>query len=178
MTSSTPDHAGPSAITHVGHVGLYTDDLPRMVDFFTRVLDFTVTDGSPEQGIVFLSTRPQLEHHMLALLPGRQVPDGTKLLQQLSFNVESLDDLLRYRDALLEYGTTLDLEVTHGNAIGIYFWDPEGNRLELYWKTGIDAPQPLVQHLDLTASTDDIMAQVREAVSGAVAGAPLQVPGR
>ena len=36
----------------------------------------------------------------------------------------------------------MEREITHGIAIAIYFLDPEGNRIEVYWATDKDIPQP------------------------------------
>ena len=35
-----------------------------------------------------------------------------------------------------ERGLRIDRTVTHGISCSIYFYDPEDNRLELYYKTG------------------------------------------
>jgi hypothetical protein len=34
--------------------------------------------------------------------------------------------------------------VNHGISLGLYVYDPEGNRLELYDKTGFKVPQPRI----------------------------------
>jgi catechol-2,3-dioxygenase len=50
--------------------------------------------------------------------------------------------------------------VSHGNAVGIYFQDPDGNRVEVYWQTGLDWPQPFDKPVDLTASDEEILANL------------------
>ena len=47
----------------------------------------------------------------------------------------------------------------HGNAIGIYFLDPEGNKLEVYWQTGLDFPQPFGKKISLRGSAQDVLAE-------------------
>jgi catechol-2,3-dioxygenase len=54
--------------------------------------------------------------------------------------------------------------VSHGNAIGVYFFDPEGNRCEVYWQTGLAARQPFVQHIDLDRDTEELLDDVRRSV--------------
>ncbi len=49
-----------------------------------------------------------------------------------------METLLRYFTVLTEYGAQLDRVPDHGNAIGIYLFDPENNKLEVYWQTGLD----------------------------------------
>ena len=62
-------------------------------------------------------------------------------------------------------GHTFDHIVTHGNAIGVYFPDPEGNRVEVYWNTGLQAHQPFSMPVNLEEGAEEIMRQVREAVA-------------
>jgi hypothetical protein len=66
---------------------------------------------------------------------------------------------------LREHRVRIDMVVTHGNAIGIYFYDPEGNRCELYWKTGLAARQPFLEAIDLDQPAEAILARVRDLVA-------------
>src|ERR1044071_4181835 len=50
------DTAHPIRIRKIGHVGLYCRDLAKMVDFYTRVLGFKVSDVN-EKGMTFLRRR-------------------------------------------------------------------------------------------------------------------------
>src|SRR5829696_1101507 len=122
-------------VTQLGHVGVYVHDLPMMRDFYTRVLGLTVTDEDPERGLTFFSSRPDAEHHEFVIMPGRTAPSDTKLVQQISWHVESVDDLLAFHRVLQEEGVTVQREITHGIALAIYFLDPEGNTIEVYWST-------------------------------------------
>lgn len=153
-----------SPITHLGHVGIFVNDLETMTHFYTEVLDFTITDGSLEEGLIFLSSRPDFEHHMLLLVPGR-TSRNEKWIQQISFAVDSLSAVLNYRARLADYGATIDSELSHGNAVGLYFYDPEGNRIEVYWKSGLDAPQPFIVPIDLTADEEQVLRQLAESIS-------------
>ena len=62
----------------MSHIGLYVHDLPRMEDFYTRVLGFTVTDRGKVRGadIVFTSWDPK-DHHQVAL--GERTAEGPRL---------------------------------------------------------------------------------------------------
>jgi catechol 2,3-dioxygenase-like lactoylglutathione lyase family enzyme len=53
------------------HMGIYVVDMARMVDFYTRVLGFCVTDRALIRGVnvTFLSRDPD-EHHQIVLVPG------------------------------------------------------------------------------------------------------------
>ena len=78
--------------------------------------------------------------------------------------------LVRERDGiaghvLREHGVTFDIVVSHGNAVGVYFRDPEENRLEIYWATGLQARQPYLERVDLAEAPDEIMRKIRQSVA-------------
>jgi catechol 2,3-dioxygenase-like lactoylglutathione lyase family enzyme len=152
-------------IARLGHVGLHCQDLPTMVAFYTEVLGLHITDRDDDIGLVFLSAQPDTEHHELLLTRGRDVAQGSKLLQQISFRCNNLEDVVGFYQRLRDRGVTFDHIVTHGNAIGVYFLDPEGNRIEVYWNTGLQARQPFSMPVDLEQGADEVMRTVREAVA-------------
>ena len=152
------------AITGLGHVGLHVNDLEAQAAFYNTIVGLTITDKDLERGMIFLSARPDEEHHELLLCGGRSAPPGTLMLQQVSFHCSSLDDMMTYDRRFRENGVNVDMVVTHGNAIGIYFFDPEGNRCEVYWKTGLEARQPFLVDLDLSQPREAILTRVRELV--------------
>jgi catechol 2,3-dioxygenase-like lactoylglutathione lyase family enzyme len=145
------------------HVGLYVRDLARMEDFYTRVLEFTVTDRGQLPGpqgpmdLVFLSRDPD-EHHQIVLITGRPAEPGFNVINQLSLKADCLATLKLMWRRMQAEGRPDIAPVTHGNALSIYVPDPEGNRLELY----IDLPwyvtQPMRVPVDLTPSDEEIMA--------------------
>ena len=45
---------------------------------------------------------------------------------------------------------------SHGNAVGLYFYDPEDNVCEVYWTTPWKARQPYGVAVDLTKDIDEI----------------------
>ena len=47
--------------------------------------------------------------------------------------------------------------MTHWISCSIYFFDPEDNRVELYYKTGYDVKQPFGEPIDLEEPTDKIL---------------------
>ena len=90
-----------------------------------------------------------------------------RLVQQISFRCPSLEDVLEYYQRFVAEGVPIQMSITHGNAVGLYFEDPDGNIAEVYWPTGIQAPQPFLEHLDFTQTPDELMKQVRELVDAA-----------
>ena len=151
-------------IAKLGHVGIHCNDLQATKAFYRDVLGLTVTDEDAEVGMVFLSSQPDEEHHELILVGGRDAPPGALMLQQISFRCNTLADVIEYYERFNAQNVVFDMVVTHGNAVGIYFYDPEGNRCEVYWPTGLTARQPFLDALDLTLPPEAIMARVRDLV--------------
>ena len=149
----------------LGHVGIYAHDIMKMRDFYTRVIGLEVADEDLEgRGMCFLSSDPISEHHEFVLMKGRQSDDETQVIQQISFKVPSIQDLREYKAALDGEGMKIDRIVSHGNAFGMYFFDPEGNRIELYCKTGFPVPQPHGDPIDLEASNEELIGIARAAI--------------
>ena len=146
-------------VDRLGHVGLYVRDIEQMRDFYREVLGLQVADEDLEFGICFMSTRPEEEHHELALQRGRTSDNETLMVQQVAWQVDSVDQLKAFHQLFKERSVPVQYEVTHGNALSIYFWDPEGNRNEVYFKTGVAAPQPFRKTIDLDQSVEEILQQ-------------------
>ncbi len=154
-------------VSSLGHVGLFCNDLPAMRDFYTRVLGMSVTDENADRGMVFLSARPGEEHHELLLMGDRSGEEDAKIIQQISFHVDSLDDVRAFHVSLRAEGAPVDSVVSHGNTASVYFRDPEGNRLEVYYSLPVEWPQPFRTEIDLSQSDEDVLRQIHEATFGA-----------
>jgi catechol-2,3-dioxygenase len=141
-------------VTGLGHVGIYVRDPEPMIEFYSGFLGMSVTDRGPDDRIVFLSANPAIEHHEFAMVRSE---DHKTDPQQISFTVASLADLRTFYAEILDRGYPVDMVVNHGNAIGCYFRDPEGNVVEVYWHTGKDWPQPYGDPIDLSQSEDELL---------------------
>ena len=122
----------PIRVQKIGHVGLYCRDLPRMVEFYTRVLGFHVSDVN-EKGMTFL--RFGADHHSLVLAKAAEAPSGPTVLQQIAMEVADLDTLKRIRTYLLSQNAPKVSAIKHegpGNDYTFDFDDPEGNRLQFF----------------------------------------------
>jgi catechol-2,3-dioxygenase len=154
-------------IGSLGHVGIYANDLMKQGDFWTRVMGLKVADEDLEgRGMVFLSADPEREHHELVLMKGREASADSKLVQQISFIVPTIDDLREYHLRLQAEDVRIDRIVSHGIAFGMYFFDPEGNRVELYYRTGYKVPQPHGDPIDLEDSDEELLAAARALIPG------------
>jgi len=132
------------------HMGIYVADLARMEDFYTRVLGFAVTDRGElgELTIVFLSLDPR-EHHQIILATGRR-DAAFNPINQISFRLAELAGLKAMARRLQDEGAKDISPISHGNALSVYFRDPEGNRLEIFIDTPWYVRQPLRIPMDLS----------------------------
>jgi catechol 2,3-dioxygenase len=147
-------------VTGLGHVGIYVQDLPRMVAFYRDVMGMQVTKQNWRIGIVFLSADPEAVDHEIALMSGRPSADDPHLIQQISMRVATLDDLRVFQRRLRAEGLRIERVVNHASAIGCYFFDPEGNRTEVFWVTGRPCWVPTATPIDIERPDDAVMADV------------------
>lgn len=147
------------------HAGLYVHDLAIMEDFYRRVLGFTVTDRGELNNVpvylVFLSRDPS-EHHQIVLATGRPQTLAFNPINQLSFRLSDLPALRYFYAALQNERVSEIAPVTHGNAISLYFRDPEDNRIELFFDTPWYCQQPCREPIDLSLSDDAILARTEQ----------------
>lgn len=143
------------------HMGFFVRDIDRMARFYGDTLGFHVTDrgllGAAQ--LVFFSRHPG-EHHQVVLISGRPTEPHFNPINQISMRVADLATLRLLRDRVAaEPDVSELLAATHGNAISIYFRDPEGNRLELFLDTPWYCEQPLREPIDLDRPDEEVMAQ-------------------
>lgn len=147
--------------TGLGHVGIFADDFMKQRDFYSRVIGLQIADENLERGMCFMSSDPVSEHHEFVVMQGRQSAADTKTIQQISFKVPTIQDMRDYKARLEQENITIERIVSHGNAFGMYFFDPEGNRVELYYRTGFPVPQPHGDPIDLARSDEELIADAR-----------------
>jgi catechol-2,3-dioxygenase len=147
-------------VTRLGHVGIYVRDLERMVAFYRDLLGMQVTKQNWRAGVVFLSADPAAVDHEIALMRGRPSAEDPHLIQQISLGVDSLDDLRAFHRRLVAEGYRIDGVVNHASAIGCYFFDPEGNRTEVFWVTGRPCWVPTANPIDIHQPDEAVLAEV------------------
>lgn len=144
------------------HFGIYVTDLDRMVDFYTKVFGLTITDRGEgrtfRNELVFMSATEN-QHHQLVLASGRPKEATFSTVMQISFTVPGIQAMRDIRAKALEHGATQMRGLNHGNALSIYFADPEGNTVEVYIDTPFYVAQPHGDPLDLDKSDDEIMRE-------------------
>lgn len=153
---------------HLSHLGIFVRDIGLIERFYTGVFGLVATDRGVgktfRNELVFLTGDPQ-QHHQLVLSSGRSV-DGPSTVMQLSFMVDTLDDMRATRDKALAAGASSLIGLNHGNAWSIYFDDPEGNKVEVYLDTPFHVPQPCGEPLNLDQSDEALLAETRTLVEG------------
>lgn len=150
----------------LAHVGLSVWNMDLMIDFYSRVFDLQVTDRGPGNTfpfqLAFLSSNPE-HHHQVAFAQNR--PEGAvSTVMQVSFKVRWLEELREARRRALSCGATKLRGLSHGNALSIYFMDPEENLVEVYLDTPWYVAQPHGDPLDLDKSDAEIWAEVERVV--------------
>jgi len=112
-----------------------------------------------------MSARPEEEHHELLLCRGRNVDSDARVVQQISFRCNSFEDVLGFYRRFKQHGVKFDMILSHGNAVGVYVFDPEGNRIETYWNTGLKAKQPYGEMIDLERPPAELLRHIGEHVA-------------
>ena len=152
-------------VSGLGHVGIYVNDLMKQRDFYSRVMGMEITDEDlDERGMVFLSANPDDEHHEFVIMKGRNAEFGAKVVQQLSFKVDTLKELKDFYTVFRDEKLTIERTVSHGNAFGMYAQDPEGNTIQVYYTTGFPVPQPHGDPVNLDDSEEELIAIAKGAI--------------
>jgi catechol 2,3-dioxygenase len=147
------------------HAVMYVHSEQVMLDFYTRVLGFEITDRGPlgDNGpdIIFLSQSPN-EHHQLAMLPVRQGTYASNSVNHFAFRVAQFSDLQELYSALSQVDGVNIGPLSHGNTLSLYFNDPEGNGLEVFWDTPWHVAQPQGETWDVAMTQEQALAWVEE----------------
>ena len=121
----------------IGHVQLRVADLERSKAFYRDVLGFRVSEQDPQHGDLFMTlgedfhTLDMAQHENPEHGRGPSRPVG---VAHIAFQVARYEALGEAYRALLEHGVVIERAMDHINQRSIYFADPDGNRLEIYYE--------------------------------------------
>ena len=120
----------------LGHLVLRVRDLDRSEQFYSDVLGLNVRaklDGK----MVFMNASDDASHELALVSVGDDAP-GPEVsrvgLYHFAWEMESFEDLRRMYHELLERGLNIQGIGDHGISIGIYFADPDGNEIEVFYE--------------------------------------------
>jgi len=121
----------------LGHVQLRVANLERSKAFYRDVLGFRVAEQDPKHGDLFMTlgedfhTLDMAQHENPETAKGPRRPVG---VAHIAFQVASYEALCEAYRALQEHGVAIERAMDHVNQRSIYFVDPDGNRLEIYYE--------------------------------------------
>ena len=84
----------------------------------------------------------------------------SRVINQVSLRLETLADLRVMHKRLVAAGLRIDALVNHVSALGCYYFDPEGNRSEVFWVTGRACWVPIAHLIDIHQPDDVVLAEV------------------
>jgi catechol 2,3-dioxygenase len=118
------------------HVALYVRDPVISGQWYAQVLGMQVVAKEPRW--VFMSFGKK--HHDIALIKAESPGEiGTIGLQHYGLEIEGdLNELRRLYGMLLQRKVPIVKVTDHKAGIGVYFTDPDGNRLEFFCETATD----------------------------------------
>ena len=125
-------------LTRIGHVALRVANVERSRAFYATLLGFEVVEEDPEHGGVFMALEGL--SHTIDLFPvddPRTAPaqtPGAVGVRHVAFLVDSEQALKEAYETLQANGVTIVRAIDHVSQKSIYFQDPDGNLLEIYYE--------------------------------------------
>ena len=122
-------------INKVAHVVLNVADVEASMRFYADALGMEIVAHRAERQMAFLSFGAQ--HHDIALFGA---PEGAKRgelgLNHIAMQIEGGEqELKELYGRLVTHGVKIDSTTDHGLTHSVYFFDPDGNRLEIFCET-------------------------------------------
>jgi len=126
-------------LARLGHVLLRVIDVERSKAFYSTVLGFHVVEEDPEHGGVFMALDGHA--HTVDLFPVLPAPGDADLsapgrvgVGHFAFMVDDESALEEAYWALQDQGVKIERTVDHVSQKSIYFKDPDGNVVEIYYE--------------------------------------------
>jgi catechol-2,3-dioxygenase len=147
-------------LKRIGHVALRVGDEERSRAFYRDILGFAVSEQDPEHGGTFMTLGENF--HTIDVF---QAPDAANAqkpvmgqvgLFHIAFEVGRYEDLKSAYAALIEHDVPISHCTDHVSQRSIYFADPDGNRLEIYF----EVPDALRRYAVEGRGDQDIPLQV------------------
>jgi catechol 2,3-dioxygenase len=130
-------------LQRLGHILIAVRDLEKSKAFYTELLGFKVLEQDPEHGGLFLSLGDygntldlfQSKDPDIGKQPRAVIGNCIGLgVRHTAFAVETEQDLKVAYHALIDAGVTIHKALDHTSQKSVYFYDPDGNLLEIVWE--------------------------------------------
>ena len=119
-------------IKKVGHVVLGVRDPQRSIAFYTGALGMELVQFLEEMQMAFFSFGER-DHDIAVIKVPDDQPVGSAGLAHTALEIEGgLGQLQELHDRLKSYGATVEFTADHVLTKSVYFFDPDGNRLEIF----------------------------------------------
>ncbi len=129
----------------VGHLVLNVRDVEVSERFYTELLGFQVAMKMQQPHATFLTCGKI--HHDLALFQAPQGAEPVKAgqlgLNHFAVQIADLDELKELYQVLKDNGVQVDRAVDHNVTASLYFFDPDGNRIEFFFNKTATAEEGL-----------------------------------
>ena len=134
----------------IGHVVIKVRDVERSKRFYGEILGLELMGEIAQPKVAFFAANRR-DHHEIGLVEvGPEAPaDNPRSvgLVHIAFRLGNDAELVAAHRELKERGVPIHFTVDHGVTKSVYFFDPDGNRLELYVNVPAEeyrksAPQP------------------------------------
>jgi len=121
---------------YLAHVNVWVRDVELSHRWYSELLGLHTYDHRPGTA-VFMSANKDESHEIALMQVGPSAPLQQKRqvgLNHMAWRVATLDDLKDFYARLRAKGVPVDRVVDHGISLGIYFHDPDGNGIEVYYE--------------------------------------------
>jgi catechol 2,3-dioxygenase len=121
-----------ATIRKVGHVVLGVRDPQRAIRFYTEALGMELVKFLDEMQMAFFSFGER-DHDIAVIKVPDDQPVGSSGLAHTALEIEGGEEQLRQlHDRLKRYGARVEFTADHVLTKSVYFFDPDGNRLEIF----------------------------------------------
>jgi len=119
-------------IKKVGHVVLGVRDPARSVKFYTEVLGMELVKVLDDMQMAFFSFGER-DHDIAVIKVPDEQPVGSSGLAHTALEIEGDQEQLReLYERLKRYDARVEFTADHVLTKSVYFFDPDGNRLEIF----------------------------------------------
>jgi catechol 2,3-dioxygenase len=121
---------------YLAHVNIYVRNAERSRQWYADVLGLHTYDFRPGRA-AFMSADLEQSHEVALMEVGDDAPGAQKGqvgLNHMAWRMQSLEDLREVYQRLKDYQVPIDHVSDHGISLGIYFRDPDGNGIEVFYE--------------------------------------------